>query len=666
MAVATPAPARAQDEAVVDALAGILAAADARRYDAVVLEHGARHPDPRVRRQAALAMGRLGDRRATAVLLTLLSDVDTVVQQDAVFALGLLRDRSAVGRLREMVLDSPLGDDAGLRAEAIAAVARIGGIEASDVLRELLNRWGTAATTATTPGSVLRALTEAWRLGGQAPVQTVVQFAQSPVAAIRAAAIYSLARLHHPESIALLIRAVDDADAEIRRLAVRALTRPYVDSAGRDPLGVAAQVRRLVNDVEPAVRINALRALATYGDSTLTHAAIDRTADADPNVRLEAVIALGRLGGSEAAGALEPLATNGPVPLRRPALVSLARVDPGTASTIATTWMRQGPWYVRATAAEALGIVGGDTVVARLETLVRDPDGRVAAQAFAALGGVAPDRAREIATPMLGHPDPVVRTFAAERIAAAPERRDVGALVDAFALAQDDSIPDARLAIIRALAAVAQTGLAGRVAVEDELFGRFPHCDDYLVRRTGAEQLPAALSRWGPTAPIATGRDVGDYRELARRYLLRRERATAQPRLFVETERGTIVIQLYAADAPITVNALVRLAEQRFFDGQEFHRVIPTFVAQAGDPRGDGWGGPGFVLRDELNRRRFVRGTVGMALFGPDTGGSQFFIALTPQPHLEGSYPVVGQVVQGMDLLDRLKTGDRVRTVRRP
>ena len=89
----------------------------------------------------------------------------------------------------------------------------------------------------------------------------------------------------------------------------------------------------------------------------------------------------------------------------------------------------------------------------------------------------------------------------------------------------------------------------------------------------------------------------------------------------------------------------LQLADRHFFDGGTWHRVVPNFVIQDGDPRGDGWGGPGFALRDENNRRRYGRGTVGMALSGPDTGGSQFFITHSPQPHLDGTYPVIGEVV---------------------
>ena len=106
------------------------------------------------------------------------------------------------------------------------------------------------------------------------------------------------------------------------------------------------------------------------------------------------------------------------------------------------------------------------------------------------------------------------------------------------------------------------------------------------------------------------------------------------------------------------------LVRQGFYDGLAFHRVVPDFVVQAGDPRGDGWGGPGFELRDEITRIRYRRGVVGMADSGPDTAGSQFFVALAAQPHLDGRYTAFGRVVAGDELLDRIEQGDRILAIK--
>src|SRR6185369_7789133 len=117
---------------------------------------------------------------------------------------------------------------------------------------------------------------------------------------------------------------------------------------------------------------------------------------------------------------------------------------------------------------------------------------------------------------------------------------------------------------------------------------------------------------------------------------------------------------LATAEAPATTRAIADLARRHFFDGLPFHRVVPDFVAQGGDPRGDGEGGPGYMIRCEVSPRPYVRGTVGMALSGKDTGGSQFFITHTTTPHLDGRYTAFGQVTKGLEVVDLLVEGDKI------
>ncbi len=124
--------------------------------------------------------------------------------------------------------------------------------------------------------------------------------------------------------------------------------------------------------------------------------------------------------------------------------------------------------------------------------------------------------------------------------------------------------------------------------------------------------------------------------------------------------RGTLQIALDTSSAPLACFRLAALADKKFFDGLTFHRVEPNFVVQGGDPRGDGSGGPGFVMRDELSLAPYAAGSVGIALSGPDTGGSQLFVTLTPRPHLLGRYPHVGTVAAGLDVATRLRVGDRI------
>lgn len=130
-------------------------------------------------------------------------------------------------------------------------------------------------------------------------------------------------------------------------------------------------------------------------------------------------------------------------------------------------------------------------------------------------------------------------------------------------------------------------------------------------------------------------------------------------RVKLVTSRGDILIELDREGTPFTTMSIVKLAKQRgFYRGLTFHRVVPNFVVQGGDPRGDGWGGPGYSLRSEFSIEEF--GTVGIASAGKDTEGSQFFITHSPQPHLDGRYTVAGKVVGGMDVVDELQVDDRI------
>jgi cyclophilin family peptidyl-prolyl cis-trans isomerase len=124
-------------------------------------------------------------------------------------------------------------------------------------------------------------------------------------------------------------------------------------------------------------------------------------------------------------------------------------------------------------------------------------------------------------------------------------------------------------------------------------------------------------------------------------------------------------VELLPADAPLTVAAFLALVDRRYFDGDHWHRVVPDFVIQDGDPRDDGWGGPGFALRDEISPRRYQKGSVGLALSGPDTGGSQYFITLEQEPRLDGTYPIFGRVTSDLSVLDNVTQGDRIRSVHR-
>ena len=136
-------------------------------------------------------------------------------------------------------------------------------------------------------------------------------------------------------------------------------------------------------------------------------------------------------------------------------------------------------------------------------------------------------------------------------------------------------------------------------------------------------------------------------------------------RATIQTPRGAIVLDLEPAHAPKTVNNFVTLARDGFYDGLVFHRVLPNFMVQGGDPTGTGSGGPGYKFEDETagNPLTHERGVISMANAGPNTNGSQFFITHGPQPHLNGRHTVFGKVVEGQDVVDAIRQGDAMESV---
>ncbi len=662
-----PGALRAQSATVAD-LAQVLALEDRREFDGGALRRAAQHPDPLVRRWSARAIGQIGDRAGTPLLLELLADPDTSVRAEAAFALGQLRDPAAVPELvrRVSAFDPVTGDDAGL--EIVTALAKIGGAEAAQALDGLLRAHPPTVTSGDLAAP--RALLEAWRLGRLAPAQRLVAYVRDGQGSWRRAAVYSAGRLRLPAAAASLLDATQDDDQLTRQWAARALTADLADSAGMARAAFTARLRQLADDDDPQVRINALRALATFADSSLAPTAAARLLDRDPNVTVQAAATLGALGGSRAVALLtERAAQGGTFALRRTALEGLAVADGAGAVTAGRPWATDADWRVRATYAEVLGIAATDSARAALMPLASDADGRVAAAALAALQRVVPagDAAlRSRARSALANPDVMVRAAAIDLLGREHDLALLPDLVGAYRAAARDPMADARLAAVQALADLAAISAEARQRVERDFLAAVGPSPDYLVRRAVAERFGADVRQryWGPDGPIATGRSPQDYQSLISRYVLP-PAGTPAPTATIETERGTIVVTLFGADAPITVDNFLRLADRHYFDNTRWHRVVPNFVIQGGDPRGDGNGGPGYAIRDEINPWRYDRGTLGMALSGPDTGGSQFFLTHSPQPHLDGRYTVFGRLTSGADVLDRIVQGDRIRRVTR-
>jgi cyclophilin family peptidyl-prolyl cis-trans isomerase len=184
--------------------------------------------------------------------------------------------------------------------------------------------------------------------------------------------------------------------------------------------------------------------------------------------------------------------------------------------------------------------------------------------------------------------------------------------------------------------------------------------EDHLIRRRAVQILKAngVGDFSSEIGYVQTKNKIADYkRALARK--------NGSVKAIIETKKGSFTINLLPEDAPLTVDNFVMLAKKNYFKGVTFHRVVANFVIQGGDPRGDGNGGPGYSIRCEINEVEYYRGTVGMALSGKDTGGSQWFVTHSPQPHLDGGYTVFGYVDEkDMKVVDSIARGNRILNVR--
>lgn len=617
----------------------LLLLADRRLYDGdalgVLLGRGAAE-----REALAVALGRIGDRRGRSLLQGLLVDSAAAVRRAAAFALGELGAPEAAAALLRAAVD----DDAETGALAVEALGKLGA-PLADVRRVLGALEGDAGARRLAPFL--------FRFQEPAMVDAARELLVSAAPGVRGGAAYALGRAPRPEARALLLELAGDGDPAVRAAAARGLGEVggVQDLAALAPLAADAAVSPRIQALRAGARIlDRVSALAPSAWAAPLAAALR---DPVPGVRAAGLEAAGPFlpglrTGSDLEELLRARLERGEPRERELALAALVRGVPEAAADLVLYGSGSGAAGLRAAAATAAARIGDR---ATLAALAADAEPRVRAAAVEGLAELAGiERAGELLS-HLADPDFAVRATLLDRLAAAPGV-PLEPLVAALEAARGDRANDARLAAIRALAARAAVAAAERERALAVLEAHARDAD-YLVRREAA----AALAGLGATRPEVGAIDTGHGLEWYREAL---DQTRERPVIELETERGALRLRLECPEAPLTCLSFRQLAAQGFFDGLPFHRVVPDFVVQGGDPRGDGNGGPGYVLRDEINRLRYRRGAVGMALSGPDTGGSQFLFALSPQPHLDGGYTLFATLVGGDGVLDELRQGDRI------
>jgi len=680
----------------------IVQAEDNRRFNSELLAL-LKDQNPAVRRRAALAAGRIGDELAIEPLADLLrNDPDLDVRIMAAFGLGELESSVGAGAQSLITTLENEKEPSALRARSVEALGKItAALPKSDTAHS--QQYGEVIITALKHETdhpsddrtvALLGLTAALRARPANAAPVIAAFLSNPDPRIRADAENTLARLRAKEATGKLRELlVNDPDAVVRANAARAL------ASAEDKGAVDALIARALNDSDVRVRVSAVRTLGTLKDARATPALIDRgnilLTDArkswshvgtpmQVNKILEIASAIGRI---------EPKSgdTNA-VNLFKRCEQLMGRVSPEVEIAFATVdpigylqnvippqdvksatdpepLLFSKDWHVSSSIAQALATYAAESptemskatvqyAVARglvVSTLCRGIPGCKSVPDLAypdvlrAYAAFKPQTlARDLIT-ALTDPDVIVRSTAAELIGELPPTDEIAdALTAAFPRTMHDELNDAALAILDALGK--QKPELANASVKSALDSQ-----DLIIRRRAVAILKANKagdfsSRIGTTN---SRNNAGDYQ----RALSRIGRTITA---VVRTSKGSFTIQLLPDEAPLNVDNFVQLAKRGYFNGIVFHRVVPNFVVQGGDPRGDGNGGPGYQIRCEINEETYDRGAVGMALSGKDTGGSQWFVTHSPQPHLDGGYTVFGKVTKGMDVVDRIVKGDTI------
>ncbi len=613
--------------------------------------------EARTRRRAALAIGRVGLAEGIPALQEALGDSEVEVRQMAAFALGLIGNPSARPSLLNALKDSePIVQ--GRAAEALGTIGDKGDAQAITAMVYGLVQAGAlkdiGADDLTYP---LAPSAEAARLGLYALVRlgSFDGIASSVLSGGSGMPVsnwwpiaYALGRAGDARAVPSLMALLPTSGRLTAAFAARGLGALKAQNA-------AAALRDIVEkrQRDPAVIVESIRALAAMRDSAsrALFQKILAEGEGDATLRLEAATALGALHSPESVDFLIDLMSD-PVPgIRGAAIKALAATDTETFLTTLSGMDPDRDWTVRTAQAEALATLPGGQGEARLRAMLQDRDQRVIPAVLRAMIAAKIPNVQDVLLDRLKADDFVIRATAANGLAELKATGAARALFDAFQATAGDSTYTARAAILTALNTL--DPMTARPMLQQALQDK-----DWVLRVKAAMLLKEqgvtdtdAGMRPAPTRPLddATRQSI-----IAPQF---------SPHAFVQTDRGTVEIELAIIDAPLTVANFIELARKGFFNGIAIHRVVPDFVIQDGDPRGDGEGGPGYTIRDELNELPYLRGTVGMALDWKDTGGSQWFITHSPQPHLDARYTVFGRVVNGIEVVDRTQPWDVVRRV---
>ncbi len=596
------------------------------------------NPDPEIRTAAAMAIARIGDEYYRRGLKAYLYDSVPEVAEAKFFAAGLMGDSSFVDTLLALA-----AQNIPARERAIEAVGRLADSSRAAELAVFLNDDDTLV--------VYQALLALWRSKGWSQADRIVEIGLSGSnGKVKYGALYALSRGGRIEGRPLFRRLMGDPDPEYRLLAYRGFGRS-ADTASLDLIATG------LNDADNRVVTSAVYALKNFGKTGAEYIRGKISELTDEKLVTLAIQAIGDNPYKGSEKVVERIfRSDSRENVRSAAAKALLQISGMKALFIIDELLTPPTIRQKVQIAEGLINIDRKAAIARLGQLFNDSIPVVRVAALEALGRVDSVSTEKYAGKGLKDNDYVVAITAID-IAARYNLIDLIPEIAGIYLEQRESInDDLKIAIIGALGKFAADSSYDSVVIAALEEG----CNDesYLIRKRAAHALQDRynIDRLGQVGLARTGIEKRNYHDLFHRY-------DANPAAVLETSRGTITIELLYDDAPKTVNNFISLAEKGFYDNRVFQRVVPNFVIQDGCPRGDGWGGPGYTIRCEYNLLSYTTGMVGMALSGRDTGGSQYFITLSPQPHLDARYTIFGRVISGMDIVQQIVRGDSIKNV---
>lgn len=624
-------------------LSEVIHIADTRQPTEKLSEY-AQDDSPAVRVQAALAIGRIGATGSAVQLMDMIGDTSLNVSLAAAFAVGLTGDEESATKLLDEAWDMP----SAVTARMVQSAGRLADSTMTTVAQQIVSYLSHPSPDVREQACYALAWASA-----RPSMDTLITFiAQEPDPIVKAAALYTLSRFRRDAATPIFEEYLADADPYLRSLAVRGLG----GSTSPDAFRLLAIV---LNDRDNKVVAEAVQSLRlSPKDKNAPERLVAKLQqEDDENLIVSIIGALQGLDSDRGVASVRSLIeSDTSVNVLAASLTYLARVQKGQALRLIDSVLNEiQPPYVRSAGADAYALVDDPGVISRLGVLFGDEDPDVRASAFTGLIELDKGNLDFYLNRALNDPDYVVNVLAIDRIGQDSLTGYLPVLNTIMSRGAELDV-DVRRTIVDVAGKFMKSSGNDSLVMQLLVDGILDR--NYVVRRDAAGLYKDKLNenRNDMVPPARTRISQGQIEDGLGQYI-------ANPHAIILTGRGQIEMELFYDVAPLTVLNFISLARTGFYDGLVFHRVVPDFVIQGGDPRGDGWGGPGYYIRDEYSDRPYVMGTAGIATSGKDTGGSQFFITLSPQPHLNGRYTVFGQVVDGMDVVDQIVRGDIIERI---